>query len=535
MSKRLKFAKDSRADLIEGINMVARAVSATMGAMGRNVVIERVGRAPHVTKDGFSVAKEIFSNNSEINMGAQMIKGVSAKTVEDTGDGTTTATVLAHAMINEGIKHLDNGSNPVDLKRGIEKAVATVVESLNKSARPIETEEQIRQVASISANNDDELGAIVANAIAKVSKEGTITVEESKTYDTYVDVVEGLKIHRGMLSAGFANNQEKGVAELEKPLIFITPNKIETVNDILPVLQVVPENKALLVIGGEVSGEAIATLVINKIRGGWKVAAIKAPFLGEKREYTLNDLATVTGGVCVSEAAGLTFDQFTFEMFGSCERVIIDKDSTVFIGGHGNKDDIEHLKDSLRSQAEAADSKYESDELKSRLALLSGGVAVLYVGANSELEMKEKKDRIDDALGATRAAIEEGIVSGGGVALFNCIRDLERLEFVKPSEDALVVNKDVLAGYDIVKKALLRPLVTIVKNAGLNVDAVIKTIGHHTVGVGYDVKNGGYVDMIQAGIIDPKKVTRVALENAASVAALVLMTECTIVNSDTDN
>lgn len=524
MSKRLKFKKDSRKSLIQGINLVADAVSVTMGAMGRNVVIERAGRAPHVTKDGYSVAKEIFSNHPEKNMGAQMMKSVSAKTVEDTGDGTTTATVLAQAMINEGIKHLEAGANPIDLKRGIDEAVSVVVTELNNLTKPVETKEQIRQVASLSANNDENLGAIIENAISKVSREGTITVEESKTVDTYVDVVEGLKIHRGMLSAGFINTP-KGTTELENPLIFMTPNKIESVTDIMPVLQTVPENKAILIIGGEVSGETVATLVINKVRGGWKVAAIKAPFLGEKRNYTLEDLATITGGVVVSEANGITFDQFIPEMYGSCDKVVIEKDATVFIGGHGNKEDVETLKNNLRLQIASTDSKYDADELKERLALISGGVAVLYVGANSEIEVKEKKDRIDDALGATRAAIDEGIVAGGGIALFNCVSQLKCLK---------ASNKDIGLGHEIVIEAVMRPLYVILANAGLNVGSVVEAISVLDKGSGYDVKNNAYCDMVESGIIDPKKVTRVALENAASVAALVLMTECTIVNSDTD-
>lgn len=523
MSKRLKFGSESREKLIEGINLVADAVSVTMGAMGRNVVMKRVGQAPHVTKDGYSVAKEIFNSEPEVDMGAQMMKGVSAKTVEDTGDGTTTATVLAQTMIEEGVKHLDRGANPIDLKRGIDQAVHAVVASLDDLATPISTKEQIKQVASISANNDEELGEIIENAISKVSKEGTITVEESKTFDTYVDVVEGLKIHRGLMSAGFITDKDKGTAVLEQPLIFMTPNKIESVTDIMPVLENVPENRALLIIGGEVSGEAIATLVINKVRGGWKVAAIKAPFLSTKRNETLEDLAVITGGTVVSEAAGLTFDQFTPEMFGGCEKIIIEKDTTTFVGGIGDKEAVEELKANLRTLRDEADSKFDSDEISQRLALISGGVAVLYVGANSEIEMKEKKDRIDDALGATRAAIEEGIVSGGGIALLNCLSALKELK-----SD----NKDIQAGYGIVKEALYRPLATIVKNAGLNFDEILSTIGTHTTGVGYDVKSGAYVDMIDAGIIDPKKVTRVALENAASVAALVLMTECTIVHAD---
>lgn len=523
MVKKLDFKQEAREGLIIGINAVANSVAATMGAMGRNVVIERNGQAPHVTKDGFSVAKEIYLEDRLENMGAQMIKGVSAKTVEDTGDGTTTATVLAQAMINRGIKYLNSGSNPIDLKRGIDQAVFSVVARLNDSSKPINTVEQTIQVATISANNDESIGEIVANAVGKVTREGTITVEESKSVDTYVDVVEGLKFSRGFTSAGFINNDEKKSVELENPLILLSTMKIEAVTDIMPVLQVIPENRSIFIIAGDISGEAVATLVINKLRGGWKVAAIKAPFLGEKRTQTMADLATLTGGTVISEAAGLSFEDFTFDMFGSCDRIVTDKEDTIIMGGHGSAESIEELKNNLRIQIDEANNKYDVDEIKSRLALISGGVAVLYVGANSEIEMKEKKDRIDDALGATRAAIEEGIVAGGGIALLNALNSVRELR-----SD----NNDIQAGYDIVANALQAPIKTILGNAGLDWEEIIDTIGTHTRGVGYDVKGGHYVDMVESGIIDPKKVTRVALENAASVASLVLMTECTIVAKD---
>lgn len=523
MSKKLDFKSEARKGLITGINTVANAVASTMGAMGRNVVIERNGQAPHVTKDGFSAAKEIYLEDRLENMGAQMIKGVSAKTVKDTGDGTTTATVLAQTMINAGIEYLDNGSNPVDLKRGIDQAVSLVVEALNVASKPIDTIEQARQVATISANNDSGVGEIVANAISRVTREGTITVEESKSVETYVDVVEGLKFGRGFTSAGFINNDEKKTVELENPLILLTTAKIEAVTDIIKVLEFVPDDRAIFIISGDISGEAVATLVINKLRGGWKVAAIKAPFLGEKRAYTMEDLATITGGTVISESAGLTFEEFNFSMFGSCDKIITDKEDTVIMGGHGTLDSIEELKSNLRTQIENSNSKYDVEEIKQRLALISGGVAVLYVGANSEIEMKEKKDRIDDALGATRAAIEEGIVEGGGLALLNCTLLIQELK-----SD----NKDIQAGYDIVMQALFSPIETILKNAGLPVHEILGKLFNENKGLGYDVKSNLYVDMIESGIIDPKKVTRVALENAASVAALVLMTECTIVQAE---
>ena len=520
MSKRLEFKEQAREGLRKGINKLADSVKVTLGAMGRNVVIARTNRPPHVTKDGYSVAKEVFLEDPVENMGAQMLKSVSAKTVEDTGDGTTTATVLAQSMVNAGMDALkDDKVNPIDLKRGIDKAVSRVVAYLKDVAQPVESNEQIAQVATISANNDSEIGELIANAIEKVTKEGTITVEESKSFNTYVDVVKGLKFHRGFLSAGFITDQKKQTAVLEKPLIFMTPNKIESIQDILPILQLVPESRSLLVIGGEVSGEAIATLGINKVRGGFKVAAIKAPFLGELKNTTLNDLAVLTGGVSVSEEVGLTFDKFTVDMFGSCDKITIDKDSTIIVGGAGNPEDVEALKETLRAQIETVDSKYEVEEVKERLALISGGVAVVYVGANSEIEMVEKKDRVDDALGATKAAVEEGIVAGGGVALLNAYDLLE---------DVTGDNEDQNKGISIVQEALLSPITQILENAGVVADKIISELNGEPSGNGYDVKNSEFAPMIEAGIIDPKKVTRVALENAASVASLVLMTDCTI-------
>lgn len=524
MSKKINFKNEAREGLLRGINIVAESVSATMGAMGRNVVIEKNAPAqPHVTKDGYSVAKEIWLDDRLENMGAQMIKGVSAKTVKETGDGTTTATVLAQAMIAKGMDYLDEGANPVDLKRGIDQAVFSVVSTLSNFTKPITTKEQTMQVATISANGDSVIGAIVEDAISRVTKEGTITVEESKSVETYVDVVEGLKFARGFESSGFINNQEKSIVELDNPLILLTTIKIEAVTDIMTVLQVVPENKAIFIIAGDLSGETTATLVINKLRGGWKVAAIKAPFLGERRSYTMEDIAVITGGTVIAEAAGLSFEDFTEDMFGSCDRVVVDKEDTIIIGGHGDLKSVEALKVSLRNQIEDTNSQYEVDEIKQRLALISGGVAILYVGANSEIEMKEKKDRIDDALGATRAAIEEGIIAGGGIALLNCLSSLQLLD--SP-------NKDIRAGYDIVITAIQKPFEVILRNAGVGFEEILKVIKISSDGHGYDVKKGEYCDMVESGIIDPKKVTRVALENAASVAALVLMTECTIVKSE---
>lgn len=524
MSKEILLHREAREGLRAGVNKLADAVKVTLGAMGRNAVLYRRGLAPHVTKDGFSVAKDIFLEDPLEDMGAQMVKGVSAKTVEDTGDGTTTATVLAQAMINAGLDYLAQGiaKNPIDVKRGIEIAVGVIVDELNSSTKMVESNTQVEQIATISANNDREIGEIIAKAMDKVTKEGTITVEESKSYDTYVDVVEGIKLHRGYLSAGFITDDKKQVAELIQPLIFMTPNRIESIQDILPMLQVVPENRALLVIGGEISGESINTLAINKVRGGWKVSAIKAPFLGDKMKYTLDDLAVITGGQVVSEEKGFNFEDFTFDMFGQCERVTMTKDSTIMFGGAGKPSDIEALKASLRQQGIDEDNKYEADEIKERLGLLSGGVAVIYVGANSELELKEKADRVDDALGATKSAIEEGVVLGGGVALMNAAAVLGNL---------IVDNEDQQVGIRIVFESLHAPIIQILKNAGLDNNEIMEGISERPLGTGYNVKTSQYVDMMDSGIIDPKKVTRVALENAASVASLVLMTDCTIVES----
>lgn len=520
MSKQLDFYGESRTKLKNGIDKLADAVKVTLGAKGRIVGIERRGQAPHMTKDGVSVAKQIFLKDPVENLGAQMVKGVAAKTADDAGDGTTTATVLAQAMVTEGIKNVTAGANPIDLKRGIEKAVSEVVKYLEDSAIEVSSNEQIRQIATISANNDPIIGEIIANAMDKVTPEGTITVEESKSFDTYVDVVEGLKLHRGYTSAGFVTNPETMTAELDNPLIFMTPNKIENITSILNVLQSVPENRSILIIGGEISGEATATLAINKVKGGFKVASIKAPFLSDKMKYTLEDLAVITGATVVSEEKGLTFQDFTPEMFGTCSKVVIDKESTIIIGGGGDPDQVSERIANLKNMISECDNKVDEEELKERLARVSGGVAVIYVGGNSEIEVKEKIDRVDDALGATKAAVEEGIVSGGGVALLNAESVLEGLVFE---------NYDQRTGAEIVKKSLQAPLRQIVHNAGLEGSVIIDGIKSRPLGSGFDVKTEEYVDMIPAGIIDPKKVTRVALENAASVASLVLMTDCTIV------
>ena len=524
MNKELNFNTDARNKLKSGIDKLANAVKVTLGAKGRIVGIERQHQAPHMTKDGVSVAKTIFLKDRIENMGAQMVKGVAAKTADDAGDGTTTATVLAQAIVSEGLKNVVAGANPMDLKRGIELAVTRVVASLSNSSKEVTSNEQIRQVATISANNDPVIGALIADAMSKVGPQGTITVEESKSFETYVDTVEGVKFHRGYTSAGFVTNQETMEAVLDNPLIFMTPDKIEDVQTILPVLQSASEsNRAILIVAGEISGEASATLAINKVKGGFKVAAIKAPFLTSKMKYTLEDLAVLTGGIVLSEDKGQRFDDFTSEMFGSCDKAVIDMESTIIMGGHGEQSDVDLRVSQLKSQANEADNKVDEEELLSRVSLMSGGVAVVYVGGNSEVEVNEKIDRVADALGATKAAVEEGIVLGGGVALLNAKSSLY---------GQFGDNQDQNTGVNIILKALEAPIRQIVSNAGGDGSVVINKIQSQEAGFGYDVKDDKYVSMIDAGIIDPAKVTRVALENAASVASLVLMTECTVTFND---
>lgn len=523
MNKKLNFNNDTRAKLKEGIDAVAKAVAVTLGAKGRIVGIERPNRAPHMTKDGVSVAKEIFFKDREVNMGAQLIKGVADKTADDAGDGTSTATILAAALITEGIKNVTAGANPIDLKRGIDRAVRAVVDYLNETALPIASNEQIYQVATISANGDEFIGNLIATAIEKVTYNGTITVEQSKSYETYVDVVEGLKLHRGYTSAGFVTNHETMEAVLDNPLIFLTPNKIDNVNQILGMLQQVGDDDSVLIIGGEISGEASATLAINKVRGGFKVAAIKAPFLSSKMKYTLEDLAVLTGGTVISEEAGLKFEDFEAKHFGTCEKVIITSESTVILNGAGHRDEIDARIAGIKSQIKATDNKIDEEELEQRLALIAGGVAIIYVGGNGEVEVKEKVDRVDDALGATRAAVEEGIVSGGGVALIEAMQSMIGLRGR---------NADETTGINIVLRAIEEPMRQIISNAGLEPSVIVEKVKESKLGFGFDVKDEEYVSMIDEGIIDPKKVTRVALENAASVASLVLMTDCTITIDD---
>ena len=521
MAKEIKFDIESRDALKRGVDALANAVKVTLGPKGRNVVIEKAFGAPHVTKDGVSVAKEIELEDKVENMGAQMVKEVASKTNDIAGDGTTTATVLAQAIVREGLKNVAAGANPMDLKRGIDKAVTAVVENLKSQSQSVgDSAEKIRQVASISANNDDTIGSLIAEAFSKVGKEGVITVEEAKGTDTTVDVVEGMQFDRGYQSAYFVTNAEKMVAELDNPYILLVEKKISSMKELLPVLEpVAQQGKSLLIISEEVEGEALATLVVNKLRGSLKIAAVKAPGFGDRRKAMLEDIAILTGGQVVSEERGFNMDNVTIEMLGRAEKVTIDKDNTTIVNGAGNEEEIKGRVNQIKAQMESTTSDYDKEKLQERLAKLAGGVAVLYVGAASEVEMKEKKDRVDDALHATRAAVEEGIVAGGGVALVRAIAALDNLSGA---------NQDESTGIKIVKRAIEEPLRQIVANAGGEGSVIVAKVAEGSGDFGYNAKTDEYVNMLEAGIIDPTKVTRVALENAASVSGMLLTTECVI-------
>lgn len=521
MAKEIKFDIESRDALKRGVDALANAVKVTLGPKGRNVVIEKAFGAPHVTKDGVSVAKEIELEDKVENLGAQMVKEVASKTNDIAGDGTTTATVLAQAIVREGLKNVAAGANPMDLKRGIDKAVASVVENLKSQSQEVgEAAEKIKQVASISANNDDTIGALIAEAFGKVGKEGVITVEEAKGTDTTVDVVEGMQFDRGFQSPYFVTNSEKMVTELENPYILLVEKKISSMKELLPVLEPVAQaGKSLLIISEEVEGEALATLVVNKLRGSLKIAAVKAPGFGDRRKAMLEDIAILTGGQVISEERGFTMENATLEMLGTAEKVSIDKDNTIIVNGGGDQAQIKGRVGQIKAQMENTTSDYDREKLQERLAKLAGGVAVLYVGAASEVEMKEKKDRVDDALHATRAAVEEGIVPGGGVALVRSIEALSNLT---------AENADQLTGIKIVKRAIEEPLRQIVANAGGEGSVIVAKVSEGTGDFGFNAKNDEYVNMFEAGIIDPTKVVRVALENAASVSGMLLTTECVI-------
>ena len=528
MAKDIKFDIDAREGLKRGVDALANAVKVTLGPRGRNVIISKSFSSPQVTKDGVTVAKEIELEDALENMGAQMVKEVASKTNDLAGDGTTTATVLAQAIVKEGLKNVASGANPMDLKRGIDKAVAKIVEHLAKQAKEVgSSSEKIKQVASISANNDDTIGELIAQAFEKVGKEGVITVEEAKGTDTYVDVVEGMQFDRGYLSPYFVTDSEKMVAELDHPYILLYDKKISTMKDLLPVLEPVAQSgKPLLIIAEDIDGEALATLVVNKLRGTLRIAAVKAPGFGDRRKAMLEDIAILTGGTVIAEERGFTLENATIDMLGTAERVSIDKDNTTIVNGAGKSDDIKARVAQIKAQIENTSSDYDREKLQERLAKLSGGVAVLYIGAASEVEMKEKKDRVDDALHATRAAVEEGIVAGGGIAL---LRAKNALAKIKP------INADEETGIKIILKALEAPLRTIVENAGVEGSVIVsKVLESSREAFGYNAKSGQYTDMFRAGIIDPKKVTRVALENAASVAGMILTTECALVDIKDD-
>jgi len=523
MAKDIKFDIEARDGLKRGVDALANAVKVTLGPKGRNVIIGKSFGGPTVTKDGVTVAKEIELQDPLENMGAQMVKEVASKTNDLAGDGTTTATVLAQAIVKEGLKNVAAGANPMDLKRGIDKAVEAIVADLGKQAKVVgSNSEKIKQIASISANNDEVIGELIANAFAKVGKEGVITVEEAKGTETYVDVVEGMQFDRGYLSPYFVTNPEKMEAELENPYILLYDKKVSSLKELLPVLEPVAQSgKPLLIIAEDVDGEALSTLVVNKLRGALKIAAVKAPGFGDRRKAMLEDIAILTGGTVISEERGYTLENTTIDMLGTAKRVTIDKDNTTVVSGAGAADMIKNRVNQIKGQMEASTSEYDKEKLQERLAKLAGGVAVLYVGAASEVEMKEKKDRVDDALHATRAAVEEGIVAGGGVAL---LRAKNVLKNVKAD------NADEATGIQIIYRAVESPLRTIVENAGLEGSVVVAKVAEGKGDFGYNAKTDEYVDMLKAGIIDPKKVTRVALENAASVAGMILTTECALID-----
>ena len=528
MAKKIQFDVEAREGLKRGVDALANAVKVTLGPKGRNVIIGKSFGGPQVTKDGVSVAKEVELEDQLENMGAQMVKEVASKTNDLAGDGTTTATILAQAIVKEGLKNVAAGANPMDLKRGIDKAVNAIVNNLDKQSVEVgNSSEKIKQVAAISANNDDAIGELITAAFEKVGKEGVITVEEAKGTDTTVDIVEGMQFDRGYISPYFVTNSDKMEADLETPYILLYDKKISAMKDLLPVLEPVAQSgKPLLVIAEDVDGEALATLVVNKLRGSVKIAAVKAPGFGDRRKAMLEDIAILTGGTVISEERGFSLENTTIDMLGSAEKVTIDKDNTTVVNGSGDVENIKARVNQIKAQIETTTSDYDKEKLQERLAKLSGGVAVLYVGAASEVEMKEKKDRVDDALHATRAAVEEGIVSGGGVALLQALPSLKKIK----SE-----NSDEKTGIEIVSRAIESPLRIIVGNSGGEGSVVVEKVINGAENFGYDAKTDSYGDMQKKGIIDPKKVTRIALENAASVAAMILTTECALVDIKEDN
>ena len=527
MAKEILFNMDARDQLKKGVDELANAVKVTLGPKGRNVIIEKKFGAPHITKDGVSVAKEIELADAYMNTGAQLVKSVASKTNDDAGDGTTTATLLAQAIITEGLRNVTAGANPMDLKRGIDKAVTKVVESIKAQSEEVGADyDKIEQVASISANNDAEIGKLIADAMRKVSKDGVITIEEAKSRDTTIGVVEGMQFDRGYLSAYFITDTEKMECEMENPYILIYDKKITNLKDMLPILEpAVQTGRPLLIIAEDVESEALTTLVVNRLRTQLKICAVKAPGFGDRRKDMLEDIATLTGGIVISEEKGIKLEQATLEMLGSCGKITVSKDNTTIVDGNGDKEAIAARVAQIKTQIAATKSEYDKEKLQERLAKLAGGVAVLYVGAASEVEMKEKKDRVDDALCATRAAIEEGIVPGGGVAYIRAIDSLEGLE---------AVNGDEKTGVAIVKRAIEEPLRQIVANAGKEGAVVVQKVREGSGDYGYNARTEVYENLFAAGVVDPAKVTRVALENAASIAGMFLTTECVIVEKKED-
>ena len=523
MAKEIKFDVDAREQLKQGVDQLANAVKVTLGPKGRNVVIEKKFGAPQITKDGVTVAKEIELEDKFQNTGAQLVKSVASKTGDDAGDGTTTATILTQAIVNEGLKNVTAGANPLDLKRGIDKAVKAVVDYIKENAEIVnDNYDKIEQVATVSANNDPEIGKLIADAMRKVSKDGVITIEESKSRDTYTNVVEGMQFDRGYLSGYFVTDSDKMECVMDNPYILIYDKKISNIKDFLPILQPAADSgRPLLVIAEDVDSEARTTLVVNRLRGGLKICAVKAPGFGDRRKAMLEDIAVLTGGVVISEEKGLKLEQATLEMLGTCDKVTVSKDNTTIVKGAGQKELIADRIAQIKNEIANTTSSYDKEKLQERLAKLAGGVAVLYVGANSEVEMKEKKDRVDDALCATRAAIEEGVVVGGGTTY---IRSLEALKNVKGE------NADEQTGVNIVERAIEEPLRQIVRNAGGEGAVVVQKVREGKGDYGYNARKDVYEDLRQAGVIDPAKVARVALENAASIAGMFLTTECLIVD-----
>ena len=528
MAKEIKFNIQAREELKKGVDELADAVKVTLGPKGRNVIIEKKFGAPHITKDGVTVAKEIELEDPFQNMGAQLVKEVASKTGDDAGDGTTTATVLAQAIVNVGLKNVAAGANPMDLKRDIDKAVAKVVEGIKAQAQEVGDDfEKIESVARISANNDSEIGQLIAEAMKKVKKEGVITVEEAKGTDTTVDIVEGMQFDRGYISPYFVTNTEKMECEMDTPYILIYDKKISALKDMLPVLEATAQTgRPLLIIAEDVDSEALATLVVNRLRGSLKICAVKAPGFGDRRKEMLEDIAVLTGGVVISEEKGLKLESTTIEMLGRAEKITVNKENTTIVNGMGSKDSIAARVAQIKAQIETTTSDYDREKLQERLAKLAGGVAVLYIGAASEVEMKEKKDRVDDALSATRAAIAEGIVPGGGVAYIRCIPALDGLKGA---------NEDETTGIEIVKRAIEEPLRQITANAGVEGAVVVQKVKDGEGDFGYNARTDTYENFFAAGVIDPAKVTRVALENAASIAGMFLTTECVIADKKEEN